>query len=224
MNCCQWTLELRGKHDRLCFFQTLDQREKKRVEESNQHTQTTPPRSLVRCVFVGAADPGGIYCLFLCICLFSISMSRVMQVWIAPWIAPSPPHQPPFQRYRVGQWAGKMARWACSLHPDSTNQIPDTYSVRPTSTFHFICHSGRGQKSWLGGRKMQNDLFSQLHSILNHGKMHVAPAMIRTTMFNIQQYLEVIHVFPPSRNTVLEYENDLGFWLSLEHSINTNIS
>lgn len=58
---------------------------------------------------------------------------------------------------------------------------------------------------------MQNDLFSQLHSILNHGKMHVAPAMIRTTMFNIQQYLEVIHVFPPSRNTVLEYENDLGF-------------
>lgn len=31
-----------------CVFQTLDQRERKRVEETDQHTQTMPPRSLVR--------------------------------------------------------------------------------------------------------------------------------------------------------------------------------
>ncbi|XP_074499294.1 NF-kappa-B essential modulator isoform X3 [Sebastes fasciatus] len=50
-NCCNssQTEELQGRQARnrpLDGPQTLDQREKKRVEETNQHTQTTPPRSL----------------------------------------------------------------------------------------------------------------------------------------------------------------------------------
>ncbi|XP_037629653.1 NF-kappa-B essential modulator isoform X4 [Sebastes umbrosus] len=50
-NCCNssQTEELQGRPARnrpLDGPQTLDQREKKRVEETDQHTQTTPPRSL----------------------------------------------------------------------------------------------------------------------------------------------------------------------------------
>lgn len=82
-----------------CIFQTLDQRERKRIEETDQHTQTLPPRSLVsRCWSWALSDFtfDGFDC-------FSpnwyVRVSRLMQVCLAPWVAPSPLPPPHSRRY-----------------------------------------------------------------------------------------------------------------------------
>lgn len=68
-----------------CVFQTLDQRERKRVEETDQHTQTMPPRSLVR--FMKLFTLGFFYFSFdvsvYVLSNFYVCVSRAMRVCVA---------------------------------------------------------------------------------------------------------------------------------------------
>lgn len=64
-----------SKHVISSYLQTLDQRDRKRLEETDQCTQTTPPRSLVRAMH----DPHQVL-----VCVSSVT-------WVAAWLGFSPP-------------------------------------------------------------------------------------------------------------------------------------